>query len=106
MPDFQVRVVSGDSATEIHLAGEVGMEIAGELTATGTATVRSTEHARVVIDLEKVTFLDSTGIGALVAIRTAALDSGKELRVRNVPPRVQRLLSITGLTDAFPVDSD
>jgi anti-sigma B factor antagonist len=105
VPDFQVRVVSGDSATEIFLAGEVGMEIAGELTATGTEAVRTAAHPRVVIDLEGVTFLDSTGIGALVAIRTAALDNGKELRVRNVPPRVARLLSITGLTEAFPLDS-
>jgi anti-sigma B factor antagonist len=51
------------------------------------------------VDLAKVTFIDSTGLNAIV--RTAALlvSHGRRLRLCAVPPTVLRLLELTGLCD-------
>jgi anti-sigma B factor antagonist len=55
----------------------------------------------VALDLAKVRFIDSTGLRALVRIRE------RQERVVLVAPSpvVQRLLSLTQMTDAFPVAS-
>jgi len=59
----------------------------------------------IVVDLSEVTFLDAAGLGALAggAHRARHLPGG--LRLVAVPPRVLRLLNITGLDRhlaAFP----
>jgi anti-anti-sigma factor len=53
------------------------------------------------IDLGSVTFMDSSGLGALVRIRNAARESGKTVVLVNVPPSVSRLFEVTGLAEAF-----
>jgi anti-anti-sigma factor len=58
------------------------------------------------IDLGGVTFIDSSGLGALVRIRNAAHERGKRLVLTNVPPAVHRLFEVTGLAEAFDARSD
>jgi len=53
------------------------------------------------IDLADVTFIDSSGLGALVRIRNVARDNGKTMAFLNVPPSVNRLFEVTGLAEAF-----
>ena len=53
------------------------------------------------IDLGGVTFIDSSGLGALVRIRKAAHDRGKQVVLVNVPASVSRLFEVTGLAEAF-----
>jgi len=48
-----------------------------------------------------VTFLDSTGLGALIALRTAAVDSGRTLIIRNPSVATTRLFEITGLSEVL-----
>ena len=49
---------------------------------------------RVEVDLAGVTFMDSSGINALVQHRRPGCD----LVVTHVPPHIRRVLDITGLT--------
>lgn len=61
--------------------------------------------SRVVLDLTEVTFIDSTGLRAIVGAHEAALDADTQLRV--VPgQRVMRLLEITGVRDRLTLYSD
>lgn len=52
---------------------------------------------RLVLDLRKVTYMDSTCLGELIEASCLARQQGAELRLINVPPRIQRLLDISGL---------
>ncbi|WP_043256603.1 STAS domain-containing protein [Streptomyces sp. Tu6071] len=56
---------------------------------------------RFVLDLSRVGFLDSGGIGALLAIRRGLLSRGAELAVTEVSPMVARLLRMTGLDEVL-----
>jgi anti-anti-sigma factor len=58
------------------------------------------------IDLGDVTFIDSSGLGALVRIRNAAQDRGASVELTNVPDSVRRLLEVTGLAEVFGTRSD
>ncbi|MBB3731821.1 STAS domain-containing protein [Nonomuraea dietziae] len=56
-----------------------------------------------VIDLSAITFLDSTGISALLGIHTLLGGAGAGLAYAEPPPMCARLLHITGLARYLPV---
>lgn len=55
----------------------------------------------VIIDLRLVRFVDSSGLGALIAARTHADVTGTRLLLRNPGNQLRRLMSITGAHDVF-----
>lgn len=91
----------------ITLSGEVDMLTADGLRSAGESAIAQAEandRTRVTIDLREVTFLDSTGIGALVAISNAANIADVPLVLRAVSPRISKLLAITGLDGVFATE--
>jgi anti-sigma B factor antagonist len=86
--------------------------LAGELDeATRAATLDAAEQfwatvqGRVwVVDLTDVGFIDSTGLGLLVEMRSRANDRGAAVIIRNPSPRVVTMLRITGMTQLFTFD--
>ncbi|HXH59347.1 STAS domain-containing protein [Iamia sp.] len=57
----------------------------------------------VVLDFEALTFIDSAGLGTLIATQRHLREVGSELRLTRVPSHVQRLLQITALDQALPI---
>jgi anti-sigma B factor antagonist len=57
---------------------------------------------QLVIDLRRVTFVDSSGLRVFIEARQEALKREIELRVSPGPPRVQRIFEVTGLAGWFP----
>ena len=60
----------------------------------------------VDVDLGGVTFIDSSGIAALVKLYSSADDAGGTMTIHSVTPPVVRLLEICGLLDIFQVSPD
>jgi anti-anti-sigma factor len=58
----------------------------------------------VLIDLTEVTFMDSTGLRALLLARQQAEDSGHALTLRPGPRQVQRVFELSGTLDRFQFD--
>ena len=57
---------------------------------------------RIVLDLTNLNYLDSTGLGALVALKASAIKQGLcKLQLVNMTPRVLELVRITGLAQLF-----
>ena len=57
----------------------------------------------LVVDLTKLEFLDSTGLGALIGAHRRALENGGKIRLAVGEGPIARLLNITGLIRVFPV---
>jgi anti-sigma B factor antagonist len=55
----------------------------------------------VVIDLSKVDWMNSTGLGLLISGLTTLRKSGGELKLANVTDKIQSLLTITKLVTVF-----
>jgi anti-anti-sigma factor len=85
----------------LTLAGELDLAAADALRDAVTEAVKSPVVNAVLVDLDGVTFLDSTGIGVLVAGWRAANDSGKRLRVDNAHGMAHEVLRITGVWPAL-----
>ena len=101
--------------TDTHsLRGITVVELAGKLTIEeGTPQLRAKVRdllgagaIRMVLDLSKVTYIDSTGIGTLVASYTSTANRGGQLELLHVTPKVRHLLSITGLLAVFEIHED
>jgi anti-sigma B factor antagonist len=60
----------------------------------------------VVVDLELLTFLDSSGVHALVKGYHAANAAGSRLTIRNATGVVARVLAITGVAEALGLTMD
>ena len=56
---------------------------------------------KVVIDLAKVEWVNSTGLGILISALTSMKNSGGELRLANVTEKIHSLLTITKLVTVF-----
>ena len=57
--------------------------------------------SRIILDLSKVSFIDSTGLGSLLAVWTAAQRRSCDMEIINPGARVEELLSITKLDQVF-----
>lgn len=84
-------------------SGEIDVAVADEFAETGVAAVQQIRIDSLVIDLSGVTFMDSTGLSALVKIRNAAVDLSKQISLCNVPSQVLQILTITGLDTVLPI---
>jgi anti-sigma B factor antagonist len=56
-----------------------------------------TDSKKILINLREVTYIDSSGLGELVACSTTAHNQGADMKVCNASPRVNDLLVITSL---------
>ena len=57
--------------------------------------------SRIVLDLSHVSFIDSTGLGSLLTVWTAAQRRGCDMEIVNPGARVEEVLSITKLDQVF-----
>ena len=80
----------------VEMQGELDMANAPLL----QSTIESEEMAAVktvVLDLQQLSFLDSTGLRVILAARELCWRRGQEFAVTPGSQQVQRLLSVTGV---------
>ena len=58
-------------------------------------------HTRVVADLSKVNWMNSSGLGILISALTTIRNAGGDLKLASVTERIQSLLMITKLLTVF-----
>ncbi|HME35641.1 MAG TPA: STAS domain-containing protein [Candidatus Sulfotelmatobacter sp.] len=58
---------------------------------------------RIVLNLGQVSYIDSGGLGTLVALHTSAHNAGGTIKLANLTQRVGDLLQITKLLTVFEV---
>jgi anti-anti-sigma factor len=94
------------STALVAVVGEVDLATAHLLRDRLLGVLREQTPAVIDVDLAGVTFLDCTGISALVAVRNAARHTGRQVRVTHPHPVVRRVLDMTGLLGPLtaPID--
>lgn len=63
--------------------------------------LRDDGKKNVVVDLSRVKFMNSSGLGMLISGMTSMRNGGGDLRLANVADRIQSLLVITKLITVF-----
>jgi len=63
-------------------------------------------NKKIVLDLDEVQYVDSSGIGELVKTHTTVRNRGGQLRLVNMSKRVNDLLQMTRLSSVFDIERD
>ena len=63
------------------------------------------ENKRIVINLSEVNYIDSGGLGTLVALHTTAHNAGATIKLASLTKRVGDLLQVTKLLTVFDVQN-
>ena len=90
-----------DGALVVDVRGSLDAATVGALRETLIGTVQREHPVILIVDLTYVTFMDSMGVGALVAGHNAARETGTRFVLRNPSEFVHRQLRVTGLTEMF-----
>jgi anti-sigma B factor antagonist len=61
---------------------------------------------KIILNLAGVDYIDSSGVGALVGCFTSVRNAGGELKLLNLPQKVQDILHVTKLYTVFDVRDD
>ena len=80
----------------LEVSGELDVATAGQFRTT-IGRLMGTGCREIVVDLSGTTFLDSSGLGALVWASHRMRSAGGELCVINPDERVAKLLRVTGV---------
>lgn len=60
------------------------------------------KDTRVIIDLSRVTRIDSAGLGQLMSCYSHLVRNQGALKIMNPPPQIQNVLEMTGLSTIIP----
>lgn len=93
------RTVLPDGTVVVQLRGELDLAINEALRLLLVETATVVRPPAIVVDMLHVSFVDSTGIGALAAGYTAARNNGVTFTVRHLAPFIADQLRMTGLYD-------
>lgn len=98
---MQFTCTETDQALVVRLAGEVIMDAVAEGKAEIERQAVASCGAGVVVDLDGVTFMDSSGVGFLIGLRRLCQERGKTMTVVNPSPPIKKLLDMLRLSDYF-----
>ncbi len=101
---MEQETLGGVTVVRIHGVVKLG-DSARELAAV-LEELLSTGSDAVVLDLEEIDYLDSTGLGELVGYLQRFSDAGKRLALLNPHTRVVNLLKLTRLDEVFTIFTD
>jgi anti-sigma B factor antagonist len=93
---FTVVARHDGDALEVALAGELDMAAAFRLEPELDRLLAPGEVRRLVLDLAELTFIDSAGLGALLAIHDRAQELDIEFLLANPSDPVRRILDLSG----------
>ena len=103
--ELDIRTSQDGSNCTITLEGEVDVYTAPKLKEELVSLIQG-GCTHVIVDLEKVSFIDSSGLGVLVSALRRAREKDGAVRIVCTRDSVLKIFRITGLDKVFPIFSD
>lgn len=96
---LRAEVEAGEDATVLRLWGEMDISSVGAVRPVIDEALAGAPDS-LVVDLSGLTFMDSSGIALLLSVAERV----ERMRLRHPSDSICRLIELTGLEDALPVD--
>ncbi len=97
---FAVDVMLDRGEAVVTVAGELDL-MSADLLWHETSKLLDARRERIVVDLRKVEFIDSTGLRVLVCLQKIAERQGRRITLVPGPQQVQRIFEITATRALF-----
>lgn len=97
-------------SAKIRQHGEISLvDLSGFLTSFETPVVHEAiagllrqGRKRIVVNLNGLEYLDSSGVGQLVRTYLMVINAGGEIRAVGLTPRIEEILKVANLSHVFP----
>jgi stage II sporulation protein AA (anti-sigma F factor antagonist) len=100
---LSTHAVHADTTVVIVVEGELDLATAPRLQREVLALLALPVHV-VTLDLDALTFMDSSGLNLLNRVRNEADDHGIKLTLRNVQGPVRKVLDLTHMVELFTIE--
>ena len=105
-PEADFRVTYLDEIPSIHIPVRLSvLEAVNFKTTCQELFSGSTVPSKIVLDFSQTTFIDSSGIGALVSNLKFAKQRGSDLVLRSLKPQVKAVFELTSLDQVLTIES-
>lgn len=98
-----IEIGAEPNGVVLTLSGELDLATTPRLAAALTEVARG-DHARIVLELQRLTFMDSTGLGLIVRTDQEGRAAGRPLVLRHPQQQVRRLLELSDTLDRLTVE--
>ena len=95
-----------DTSVTVVIAGELDHCAAPQIRRMLDDLIAEPQTRHLVLDLENLTFMDSSGIGVLLGRLKALQSRGGSLSVKNMQPSVEKLFRLSGLHRVIGIQKD
>jgi anti-anti-sigma factor len=102
---LDVRTEDRDGLVHLALVGELDLSTVAKVQEE-LRRVEASAPPTVVVDLSKLTFLDSTGLRCIVTADERAREAGRRMVIVRGPDAVQRVFAITRLEERLEMVDD
>ena len=99
LPELKLTSETSPAETIFHCTGRITASSVSRLQ--DEVRPHFATAKRVLLDLNNVDYVDSSGLGAIVRLWTSARKANCEFKVTNLTPRIKDLFSITNLNSMF-----
>jgi anti-sigma B factor antagonist len=97
-----IELTTNGDTVVASLAGDFDMQATFIVEPALERALQAPGLRRIDLDLHRLQFIDSTGMGVIVRLHAEARRQGIELHLRRGPPTVHRVFEKTGFADALP----
>jgi anti-anti-sigma factor len=103
MTNFEMARAEAGGVPVLRLKGRLTLGEGSKALRAKLAEIAAEGHKYILLDLADITYVDSSGLGALVAGYNSLKSKGGTVGLFQVPKRVQDLLEMSGLTAVFRI---
>jgi anti-anti-sigma factor len=103
--NFDLETETNGSSALVRIRGDLDLQVVDQVTE-ALSRIESDEPDLLVIDLQRLTFMDSTGMGVIAAAHIRARDAGRRFAIVRPPAGVRQAFDRTKLDQVITVADD
>jgi anti-sigma B factor antagonist len=105
MLNFDLETETEGSSALVRIRGDLDLQVVDRVTE-ALARIESDEPELLVIDLSRLSFMDSTGMGAVAAAHARAQEAGRRFAIVRPPGGVRQAFDRTRLDEVITITDD
>ena len=103
--ETEIKSVMDDGALIVMLDGDIDHHNARQIRGRIDTKMFVTRPRELVLDLSRVSFMDSSGLGLILGRYSKAMELGMGFRVINPTPQIKRILDLAGTDRLIIIDN-
>jgi anti-sigma B factor antagonist len=103
--NFDLQIETEGSSALVRIRGDLDLQVVDQV-ADALARVESDEPELLVIDLSRLSFMDSTGMGVIAAAHIRAVDAGRRFAIVSPSAGVKQAFERTKLNEVITTTDD